>query len=106
MNDAIPLPAQFDPAKTALTGIEVLRHGLPPLPAVLTRQMSVPVAFWTAAHSGVVLFLQYQPHPFRGAPSRRTARHPAPPHARQSCLQVRAVTPAPHALSNTIPCRI
>lgn len=64
MNDATPLPAQFDPAKTALTGIEVLRHGLPPVPAVLTRRMSVPVAFWTAAHSAVVLFLQYEPDGF------------------------------------------
>jgi hypothetical protein len=54
---------QFDPAKAALSGIEVLRHGLPALPAVLTYQMSVPVAFWTAAHSAVVLFLQYHPDP-------------------------------------------
>jgi hypothetical protein len=59
MNDAIPVPAQFDPANTAVTGLEVLRHGLPPLPPVLTRQMSVPVAFWTSAHSAVVLFLRY-----------------------------------------------
>ena len=64
MNDATPLAAQSDPAKTALTGIEVLRHGLSPLPAVLTRRMSVPVAFWTAAHSAVVLFLQYVPDGF------------------------------------------
>jgi hypothetical protein len=63
MSDGACLPAQFDPAKTALTGIDVLRHGLPPLPTVLTRQMSLPVAFWTAAHSAVVLFLRYHPDP-------------------------------------------
>jgi len=66
MSGAIPVPAQFDPANAALTGAGVLRHGLPPLPAVLTGQMSVPLAFWTAAHSAVVLFLQYQPNPFGG----------------------------------------
>lgn len=63
MNDAARLPAQFDPDRTVLTGIDVLRQGLPPLPPVLTRQMAVPVAFWTAAHSAVVLFLQYSPDP-------------------------------------------
>lgn len=66
MNDASPLPEQFDPANTAQTGIEVLRHGLPPLPAALTRQMSIPVAFWTARHSAVVLFLRFRPNPLGG----------------------------------------
>jgi hypothetical protein len=67
MSDATSLPPQFDPAKSAQAGIEVLRHGLPPLPAVLSREMSIPVAFWTAEHSAVVLFLQYSPDPFGGA---------------------------------------
>jgi hypothetical protein len=64
MSAMAPVPGQFDRADAALAGVEVLRHGLPPLPAVLTRQMSVPVAFWTAAHSAVVLFLRYEPDAF------------------------------------------
>src|SRR5215475_5757491 len=40
-------------------GVEVLRLGLPPLPEQLTYQMSIPVAYWTASRSAVVLFLNY-----------------------------------------------
>ncbi len=66
MNEESGLPPQFDPARARLTGVDVLRDGLPPLPEVLTRQMSVPVAFWTAEHSAVVLFLHYLPDPDGG----------------------------------------
>jgi len=54
------LPAQFDPRTMVLTGIEVLRHGLPDLPDQLSYLMAIPVAYWTAAHSAVVLFLKFQ----------------------------------------------
>jgi hypothetical protein len=62
MSDENGLPQQFNPRKTALAGIDVLDHGLPALPDVLTRQMSVPVAFWKATNCAVVLFLQYSDH--------------------------------------------
>jgi len=57
------LPPQFDPRRRALAGIDVLRHGLPPLPEVLTYDMSVPVASWTTAACAVVLFLRYSRQP-------------------------------------------
>jgi tetratricopeptide (TPR) repeat protein len=56
------LPPQFDPANMRQTGIAVLHHGLPPLPATLTYQMAIPVAYWTARHCAVVLFLQFTWH--------------------------------------------
>lgn len=56
------LPPQFDPRNMAQTGIAVLDHGLPPLPDVLTYQMAIPVASWTASHCAVVLFLQFSRH--------------------------------------------
>jgi hypothetical protein len=42
-----------------LAGVEVLERGLPPLPERLTYQMSIPVAYWTAAQCAVVLFLNF-----------------------------------------------
>jgi hypothetical protein len=56
------LPPQFDPRNMRQTGITVLRHGLPPLPGTLTYQMAIPVAYWTARQSAVVLFLQFSRH--------------------------------------------
>jgi hypothetical protein len=56
------LPPQFDPANIRQTGNAVLHHGLPPLPATLTYQMAIPVAYWTARHCAVVLFLQFTRH--------------------------------------------
>lgn len=56
------LPPQFERRNMAQTGIEVLRQGLPPLPDVLTYQMAIPVAYWTASQSAVVLFLQFSRH--------------------------------------------
>jgi hypothetical protein len=37
----------------------VLENGLPDLPDELDYQMSIPVAFWTAASCAVVLFLEF-----------------------------------------------
>jgi hypothetical protein len=62
MSAESPLPAEFDPRNQQQTGIEVLSRGLPALPDVLTRQMSVPVAFWKATNCAVVLFLRYSRH--------------------------------------------
>jgi tetratricopeptide (TPR) repeat protein len=53
------LPPQFDPGNMAQTGIAVLARGLPPLPDVLTYQMAIPVAHWTASQHAVVLFLRF-----------------------------------------------
>lgn len=60
--EQVDLPPQFDPKNTAQTGTEVLNHGLPPLPDVLTYQMAIPVAYWTATHRAVVLFLRFSRH--------------------------------------------
>jgi len=59
MSDESRLPPRFDPRNQHRTGIEVLDHGLPALPDVLSYQMSVPVAYWKAANCAVVLFLRY-----------------------------------------------
>lgn len=59
MSDDSGLPPHLDPRHQKPTGIEVLDHGLPALPDVLSHQMSVPVAFWKAASCSVVLFLKY-----------------------------------------------
>jgi tetratricopeptide (TPR) repeat protein len=56
--DALPPP--FDPRNMVRTGIEVLSHGLPELPEQLRYLMAIPVAYWTAPHSAVVLFLRFQ----------------------------------------------
>jgi tetratricopeptide (TPR) repeat protein len=56
------LPPQFDHANMIRTGIDVLDHGLPPLPGVLTYEMAVPVAYWKAGQCAVVLVLSYSRH--------------------------------------------
>ena len=63
MGAAGSLRPQFDPRRRALAGIDVLRHGLPELPEVLTDEMSIPLAFWTSAACAVVLFLHYSRQP-------------------------------------------
>jgi tetratricopeptide (TPR) repeat protein len=56
------LPPEFNPANVIRTGIDVLDHGLPPLPEVLTYDMAIPVAYWTAEHCAVVLILSFIRH--------------------------------------------
>jgi tetratricopeptide (TPR) repeat protein len=56
------VPAGFDPRNMARTGIAVLENGLPPLPAVLTHHMAVPMAYWAARETAVVLFLRFHRH--------------------------------------------
>jgi hypothetical protein len=48
------------------TDIEVLEHGLLALPDTLTYQMAIPVAYWKAVQSAVVLVLRYT-SPWRAA---------------------------------------
>jgi hypothetical protein len=50
-------------------GAEVLARGLPALPEVLTYQMSIPVAYWTASRSAVVLFLHFRQRDFEVPPA-------------------------------------
>ncbi len=59
----VTTPERFDPRKSVLTGLDVLDHGLPEPPGVLTHTMSVPMAFWTTANCAVVLFLRYSEQP-------------------------------------------
>jgi hypothetical protein len=54
------LPPQFDPRNMVRAGIEVLSHGLPELPEQLSYLMAIPVAYWTAQHCAVVLFLKFE----------------------------------------------
>ena len=49
------LPPQFDPGNMLRAGADVLEHGLPPLPEVLTYEMAIPVAYWIAEQCAVVL---------------------------------------------------
>ena len=56
------LPPQFNPQNMTRTGIEVLEHGLPALPAELSYLMAIPVAYWTAKQCAVVLFLRFRRH--------------------------------------------
>jgi TolA-binding protein len=63
------VPAQFDPRNMAGTGIAVLENGLPPLPQPLTRRMAIPMAYWVARETAVVLFLNFHRH--------RRSWHPA-----------------------------
>jgi len=58
-DDLADLPPQFHPHNFTRTGIEVLSHGLPALPEVLTYQMAIPVAYWTASQCAVVVFLTF-----------------------------------------------
>lgn len=54
------LPAYLDPQWVAQTGIEVLEHGLPALPDVLTYEMSIPLTYWKGDECAVVLFLSFR----------------------------------------------
>ena len=54
------LPPLFDPRNMVRTGKQVLSDGLPELPEQLTYLMAIPVSYWTAPHSAVVLFLKFQ----------------------------------------------
>jgi tetratricopeptide (TPR) repeat protein len=56
------VPAEFDPRNMARTGIAVLDSGLPPLPQPLTHRMAIPMAYWTATETAVVLFLTFHRH--------------------------------------------
>jgi len=59
MSAPAELPPGLDPRWKQRAGIAVLEHGLPELPAAVTYQMSVPVAYWTTATCAVVLFLEF-----------------------------------------------
>ncbi|HEY0937034.1 MAG TPA: hypothetical protein VGD91_25270 [Trebonia sp.] len=56
------LPPEFNPANMIRAGISALEHGLPPLPAVLTYDMAIPMACWEAGHCAVVLVLSFARH--------------------------------------------
>ena len=53
------MPTQFDLNDIVRVGMEVLDRGLPELPEVLSYNMTIPVAYWTAERCAVVLFLMY-----------------------------------------------
>jgi hypothetical protein len=56
------LPPEFNPVNMIRTGMDVLEHGLPPLPEVLTYDMAVPAACWKAEQCAVVLVLGFARH--------------------------------------------
>ena len=56
------LPPQFHPDNLTRTGLDVIDHGLPPLPEELSYQMAIPVAYWVASQCAVVLFLRFLRH--------------------------------------------
>ena len=56
------VPPGFDPRNMASTGIAVLANGLPPLPEPLTHRMAIPMAWWAARDTAVVLFLTFSRH--------------------------------------------
>jgi tetratricopeptide (TPR) repeat protein len=56
------VPPGFDPQNMAGTGIAVLANGLPPLPEPLTHRMAIPMAYWAAHDTAVVLFLRFHRH--------------------------------------------
>src|ERR1051326_6189278 len=49
-----------------LAGIDVIENGLPPLPGVVTYKMTIPIGYWTAAESAVVVFLRFSANPVDG----------------------------------------
>ena len=63
-DEALPadLPPRFHPDNITHTGLDVLDHGLPPLPEELSYQMAIPVAYWAASQCAVVLFLMFPRH--------------------------------------------
>jgi hypothetical protein len=54
------VPPGFDPQNMARTGIAVLENGLPSLPEPLTHRMAIPMAYWAARDTAVVLFLRFR----------------------------------------------
>jgi hypothetical protein len=56
------LPPEFDPGNMVRTGIDVLEHGLLPLPEVLRYEMAIPVAYWIAEQCAVLLVLRFSGH--------------------------------------------
>jgi hypothetical protein len=46
-----------------LGGIDVIENGLPPLPDVITYEMTIPISYWTASRSAVVVFLRFEESP-------------------------------------------
>jgi tetratricopeptide (TPR) repeat protein len=56
------LPPEFNPRNMVRAGLDVLEHGLPQLPDVLTYEMALPMAYWTAEQCAVVLVLQFPRH--------------------------------------------
>jgi tetratricopeptide (TPR) repeat protein len=56
------LPPEFNPANMIRAGLDVLDHGLPPLPEDLTYDMAIPAACWKAEHCAVVLVLTFAQH--------------------------------------------
>jgi tetratricopeptide (TPR) repeat protein len=53
------LPTEFDPRNMVRAGLDVLEHGLLPLPDVLAHEMAIPVAYWKAGPCAVVLILRF-----------------------------------------------
>src|SRR5262245_29257445 len=53
---------EFHPRNMGRTGIAVLEHGLPLLPEVLTRDLAIPITYWTASQNAIVLFLRFHCH--------------------------------------------
>ena len=78
--ELVDLPPQFDPKNMARTGIAVLDHGLPPLPDVLSYQMAIPVAYWTASRCHRP---STSPASTSRAPSWRTSRTDSSERSRQ-----------------------
>lgn len=62
------LPREFDPRNMVRTALDVLEHGLLPLPESLSYAMAIPVACWKAEQCAVVLVLRFSRHG-RGEPS-------------------------------------
>jgi TolA-binding protein len=61
-SETADVPPEFDPQNMARTGIAVLANGLPPLPEPLTHRMAIPMAYWAARETAVVLFLNFHRH--------------------------------------------
>jgi hypothetical protein len=57
------LPAEKPPVNASrpfpLAGIEIIENGLPPLPNVITYEMTIPIGYWTAKESAVVVFIDF-----------------------------------------------
>jgi hypothetical protein len=61
------LPAEQAPGRASrpfpLAGIEVIENGLPSPPKVITYEMTIPIGYWTAKKSAVVVFLDFSETP-------------------------------------------